>query len=70
MDRIIVGFMKKWLAHVKRPLAIERPTTIDNTGLLCKHGQFVFDLDNDVDRRDEEGICIIKEEEWKYLHGM
>ncbi|KAF9363782.1 hypothetical protein BGX34_003330 [Mortierella sp. NVP85] len=65
-----VGFMKKWLAHVKRPLAIERPTTIDNTGLLCKHGQFVFDLDNDVDRKDEEGICIIKEEEWKYLHGI
>lgn len=62
--------MKKWLAYVTKPMVNERPTTIDNTSLLCEHGQFVFDLDNDVDKDNEEDICVIKEEEWAFLHAL
>ncbi|KAF9962573.1 hypothetical protein BGZ65_008749 [Modicella reniformis] len=75
MDMVIRGarirhFMKKWLAYVKRPTVNERPTAIDNTNLVCKHSQFVFDLDNDADKENEDDICLIKEEEWAYLHAL
>ncbi|KAI8350750.1 hypothetical protein B0O80DRAFT_457403 [Mortierella sp. GBAus27b] len=60
------GFMKKWLAYLKRPMSNERPSTIDNANLHCKHGQFVFDLNSDVDMVNED-IWVIKEDEWAHL---
>ena len=59
--------MKAWLDFIKRPMVNKRPTGIDNTCLLCKHGQFMFDLDNIIDVENENEIAVIKEEEWAYL---
>ncbi|KAI8605212.1 hypothetical protein EDD21DRAFT_364219 [Dissophora ornata] len=66
---IAQDFMKIWLDFIKRPMVNKRPTEIDNTCLLCKHGQFTFDLDNIIDVENEDEIAVIKEEEWAYLHA-
>ncbi|KAG0264211.1 hypothetical protein BG011_007245 [Mortierella polycephala] len=64
------GFMRKWLNYIKKPTVKERPSTIDNTTLLCNHGQLLFDPDNVVDAENEDGISVVKEEEWAYLQAV
>ncbi|KAG0370867.1 Ubiquitin carboxyl-terminal hydrolase 48 [Gamsiella multidivaricata] len=64
------GFMKSWLNYVKRPMGNARPTTIDNSSLLCRHGLFVFDLHHPVDAENDEDIFLVKEDEWMYLRAL
>ncbi|KAF9113644.1 hypothetical protein BGX27_001119 [Mortierella sp. AM989] len=65
------GFMKKWLAFVKRPSVNMRPIFIDNSSLLCKHGQFLFDLGNQVDSENhDDDLYVINEEEWEFFQAM
>ncbi|KAF9179388.1 hypothetical protein BGZ50_006967 [Haplosporangium sp. Z 11] len=64
------GFMRKWLNYIKKPTVKERPSTIDNTTLLCNHGQLLFDPDNVADAENEDGISVVKEEEWAYLQAI
>ncbi|KAF9358109.1 hypothetical protein BGX26_002477 [Mortierella sp. AD094] len=64
------GFMKKWLDFVKRPTVNVRPTTIDNSSLLCKHDRFIFDLDNVIDMENDNDLFVINEEEWAILQAM
>ncbi|KAF8958298.1 hypothetical protein BGZ46_002001, partial [Entomortierella lignicola] len=66
----IEGFIKKWQDFVKRPTVNMRPTSIDNSSLICKHGQFVFDLDNAIDIESDNDLFVINEEEWAILHAM
>ncbi len=59
-----------WLDFIKRPTVSPRPPSLDNSILLCDHGQLIFDLDNPLDAEDENGIGIVKEEEWRYLQAL
>ncbi|KAF9990638.1 hypothetical protein BGZ75_000836 [Mortierella antarctica] len=63
-------FRKMWLDFIKKPTVSPRPASLDNSKLLCDHGQLVFDLDNPMDAEDESGIGIVKEEEWRYLQAL
>ncbi|KAF9563536.1 hypothetical protein EC968_004808 [Mortierella alpina] len=63
-------FRKMWLDFIKRPAVSPRPASLDNSKLLCEHGQLLFDLDNPLDVEDDSGIGIVKEEEWRYLQAL
>ncbi|KAG0206927.1 hypothetical protein BGX28_001730 [Mortierella sp. GBA30] len=63
-------FLKQWLDFVKKPTINPRPASLDNKGLLCQHGQFMFDLDNAVDVENDKGIAIVKDEEWVHLQEL
>lgn len=67
---VLKDFRRAWLDFIKRPTVSPRPAALDNSKLLCDHGQLIFDLDDPLDAEDESGIGIVKEEEWRYLQAM
>ncbi|KAI1316284.1 hypothetical protein EDD11_010192 [Mortierella claussenii] len=66
----IDGFMRKWLDFVKKPASHARPGAIDNSGLLCKHDLFIFDLNNAADAESDDDLYIVNEEEWAYFRAI
>ncbi|KAF9147747.1 Ubiquitin carboxyl-terminal hydrolase 48 [Linnemannia schmuckeri] len=64
------GFMKRWEGFTKDPAINERPTTLDNSDLLCKHDLFLFDLNNPADKKHNESVAVIREDEWSFLITM
>lgn len=62
--------MKRWMGFTKDPIKNERPKILDNSGLLCKHDLFLFDFNNPADKKHNENVAVIKEDEWSYLIAM
>ncbi|KAF9146334.1 hypothetical protein BGX30_001348 [Mortierella sp. GBA39] len=63
-------FMKRWKGFIKDPVKNERPKILDNSGLLCKHDLFLFNLNNPADKKHNENVAVIREDEWSYLRAM
>ncbi|KAG9070684.1 hypothetical protein KI688_008223 [Linnemannia hyalina] len=63
-------FMKQWMGFTKDPVKNERPTILDNSGLLCKHDLFLFDLNNPADKKHNENVAVVREDDWSYLRAM
>ncbi|KAG0062387.1 hypothetical protein BGZ90_003102 [Linnemannia elongata] len=63
-------FMKRWIGFTRDPVKNERPKILDNNGLLCKHDLFLFDLNNLADKKHNENVAVIREDEWSYLTAM
>ncbi|KAG0347299.1 hypothetical protein BG004_008041 [Podila humilis] len=73
MERYYVladDFLDHWLEYVKRPLQKERPTFIDNSGLLCGHGGFLFDANDIADAENADDFSVITSDEWAYLFAL
>lgn len=62
--------MKQWMGFTKDPAKNERPKILDNSGLLCKHDLFLFDLNNSADKKHNENVAVIRGDEWSYLIAM
>ncbi|KAF9277640.1 hypothetical protein BGZ68_009156 [Mortierella alpina] len=62
--------MEPGIIHFVVSQVSPRPAALDNSKLLCDHGQLIFDLDDPLDAEDESGIGIAKEEEWRYLQAI
>lgn len=62
--------MKRWIGFTRDPVKNERPKILDNNGLLCKHDLFLFDLNNLADKKHNENVAVIREDEWSYLTAM
>ncbi|KAF9914932.1 hypothetical protein BX616_007272 [Lobosporangium transversale] len=56
--------------YIKKPAINLQPTMIDNSSLLCAHGQFMYDLENSTDAENEGDLYVINEGEWIYLQTM
>ncbi|KAF9541857.1 hypothetical protein EC957_002627 [Mortierella hygrophila] len=63
-------FMKRWMGFTKDPVKNERPKILDNSGLLCKHDLFLFDLNNPADKKHNENVVVIREGEWSYFRSI
>ena len=65
---VVAQFVRAWRQWLLRPSEIVRPDTIDNSLLLCEHGQLIFDPNCSGDL--DSSIVFVKRTDWNVLEEL
>ena len=58
-------FLNQLKKHLDNPLAVQKPTIIDTTPLICIHNQFKYDPE--VDNRNNNLFWVVLDSDWMHL---
>ena len=61
-------FVRAWRQWVMRPGEVIRPETVDNSSLICEHGQLAFDPNASGDL--DTSMAIVKRSDWDALEEL
>ncbi|KAI5119495.1 hypothetical protein M0805_009519 [Coniferiporia weirii] len=62
------SFIHEWRSWLIKPGDVQRPATIDNSYMLCKHGKLNVDLSDESDFDNE--LAAVTREEWAILQDL
>lgn len=61
-------FVREWRLWIQRPGDAQRPTGVDNSHLMCEHGDLIVNL-TDSDDFDED-LAVVSVEEWEKISSL
>lgn len=61
-------FVREWRSWIQRPGDAQRPTGVDNSHLMCEHGDLIVNLTDSEDF--DEDLAVVSVEEWETISSL